>query len=103
MQSVLAMKEYKKRTFTVTIEKRQQFEVEVDAYDERGARGQLRNGGIVDSEKVMNGRAVGDTEFFITGVSTPSTPSTRYTRTKPTCPVCSGSGCHSCDPETHLG
>lgn len=27
----------------------------------------------------------------------------RIKEDKPKCPVCKGSGCHACDPETHLG
>jgi len=61
------MKEHKKKMFVVTIEKRVTFETEVEAFDERGARGQLTDKGEVIPEKIANWRATGEAEFVLTG------------------------------------
>lgn len=61
------MSQYQKKLFTVVVEQRQTLEIDVEAFDARGARGQIQDRGVVEYEKHRSDwRLVGVPELIIT-------------------------------------
>jgi len=60
------MSQYQKKLFTVVVEQRQRLEIEVEAFDARGARGQIQDKGVVEYEKHRpDWRLVGAPELIV--------------------------------------
>ncbi len=57
---------YQKKLFTVVVEQRQTLEIDVEAFDARGARGQIQDRGVVEYKKHRpDWRIVGSPELIV--------------------------------------